>query len=228
MKRPAREDAGARARPLGRVPRPGPDAAVRRYEQPADGSAPTTTSTGAAGGTSAPAPSATWPATPPTWRSWPCKLGHPTHVSRRGRRRQPGDLPELRPRHARVPGPRRHAAGHAALVRRPEGRQEADPAGGAGRRRRSPSTPTPRRKTELVEQRRRSWSARRASSTRPDDYGAEVFFGTGEVDRRATDEAGEAADQQRGRPGPEEGVGRGDQGRQAGAGAVELRLRQPC
>ena len=33
--------------------------------------APTTTSTGAAGGTSAPARSATWPATRPTWRSWP-------------------------------------------------------------------------------------------------------------------------------------------------------------
>ena len=42
---------------------PAPDAAVRT---PA-----TTRSTGAAGGTSAPAPSATWPATPPTWRSWP-------------------------------------------------------------------------------------------------------------------------------------------------------------
>ncbi len=61
----------------------------------------------------------------------------------------------------------------------------------------------------------------------PDDYGAEVFFSTGETTNNSS-KLETFAIQQQGRPGPEERVGRGDQGRQAGAGAVELRLRRPA
>ena len=99
------EDPVPQARPLGRLssarPRCGRYARQPRQLPPA--------STGAAGGTSAPAPSATWPATPPTWRSWRLKLGYPTSVVGRGRRRQPRDVPGWAHVDVRVPGPRRHA-----------------------------------------------------------------------------------------------------------------------
>ena len=57
------------ARPLGRVDRPGADAAVRGARSRRGRR--TTRTTGAGTGTSAPGRWATWPATPRTWRSAP-------------------------------------------------------------------------------------------------------------------------------------------------------------
>ena len=96
---------GADVRPLGRVARRRRPMLRPYAKRPA-----TTRSTGAAGGTSAPAPSATWPATPPTWPFRRLKLGAPDDASSA----EAGDVnPETYPAWAhvtyRVPGPRRHA-----------------------------------------------------------------------------------------------------------------------
>ena len=153
------------------------------------------------------------------------KLGHPTQGVGRGRRRQPRDVPELGPRHPiEFPARERHAAGHAALVRGEEGRQEA-------------VLPP----EELVEKAiaRHEREAQEAAvdsgsilvgakgiAYSPDDYGAEVFFSTGKVadggSKPETCRSTTAATR------AEERVGRGDQGGQAGDGLVELRLRRPA
>ena len=60
----------------------------------------------------------------------------------------------------------------------------------------------------------------------PDDYGARFFVGGGDFAGVEYEDARKAADQRQGRPGPEERMGRGDQGEQADARPFELRLRE--
>ena len=102
-------------RPLGPVARP--RARIARTP-PA-----ITRSPGAAGGTSAPAPWATWPATRSTCRSWPSNLRDPTSVQAETSGHNKRQLPEVVDHHLRVPGQRATApAVQDDLVRR---RQEA-------------------------------------------------------------------------------------------------------
>ena len=134
-------------RPLGPVPRPGPGAAVSTRS--------ITRTTGAAGGTSAPASLGDMACHTANLAFMALKLGLPTRVSA-----QSGEInSETYPAWATItyefPARERPAAGEAHLVRRGQGRQ-AQPA---------PGRPLPGR-LQPLRQRLAASSARRASCTR--------------------------------------------------------------